>query len=110
MKTIEVFEHTLVELEQAVEEAYQSGGCTDIPCLIDSLSFFLPQIIHEDFGVDIEEQYRTKYRTLINVLFDVARISQYTGKLYLIDDEAVYSVLKALEPELYKQKLKELEG
>ena len=109
MKTIEVFEHTLVELEQAVSEAEATGECTDIPCLLDSLSFFLPQIIHEDFGVDLEEQYRTKYRALVNALLEAARISQITGKLYLIDDDSVYAVLRALEPQLYEAKCKELQ-
>ena len=108
MTNIEVFESDKRELERAVQIAERHGECTDIACLVSSLTFYLPEVLKEDFGHDKQTLIETKYNALLNVLFDVARLSSQTGQLYMVDDETIYTVLKALEPELYDKKVNEI--
>lgn len=56
-----------------------------------------------------EQEYKTKYETLLNIVLSVARLSSQTGRLYTINDEEIYTVVKALEPERYEARVKELE-
>lgn len=51
-----------------------------------------------------------KYNTLLNAVMHVARFSEITGKLYMVNDEDVYAVVQALEPERYEARCKELNG
>lgn len=53
-------------------------------------------------------EIKTKYETLLNVIMSSARLS-YHNDLYTVDDEAIYTVVKALEPERYEIRVKELE-
>lgn len=55
-----------------------------------------------------EQEYKTKYETLLNILFTTARLSTITRNLYTVDDD-VYAVVRALEPERYEARVKELE-
>lgn len=52
-----------------------------------------------------------KYEILLNAVLQVARISSLTSDrhLYTVNDEFIYAVVKALEPEKYEQRVKELE-
>ena len=54
-------------------------------------------------------EIKTKYETLLNIVLSVARLSSQTGRLYTINDEEIYTVVKALEPERYEARVKELE-
>ena len=54
-------------------------------------------------------EIKTKYETLLNILISAARLSSITHNLYTVDDEAIYTVVKALEPERYEARVKELE-
>lgn len=81
---------------------------TSVDDLVDSCLYFLPAVIAEDFGYQMQVEYRTKYKTLLNALFAVARKSTINGDLYAVDDEDIYKVLKALEPELYEAKQRAL--
>ena len=56
-----------------------------------------------------EQEYKTKYETLLNILFTTARLSTITRNLYTVDDDDVYAVVRALEPERYEARVKELE-
>ena len=51
MATVEVFESTKAEIEKAIEAVKSHGELTDEMCIMDSLIYFLPQIIKEDFGI-----------------------------------------------------------
>lgn len=55
------------------------------------------------------DEYKLKYLTLLNIIMAAARLSSITHGLYTVDDEAIYTVVKALEPERYEQRVKELE-
>lgn len=55
------------------------------------------------------DEYKVKYDTLLNIIFATARLSTITNQLYTVDDEDIYAVVKALEPEKYAQKVRELE-
>ena len=55
------------------------------------------------------DEYKLKYLTLLNIILAAARLSSITHSLYTVDDEAIYTVVKALEPERYEQRVKELE-
>ena len=50
-ETVEVFDSTKKELEEAIEKVKATGELTDMPCLLDSLVYFLPQVLKEDFGI-----------------------------------------------------------
>ena len=81
---------------------------TDPEDLVDSCLYFLPNVIKEDFGVDLNESYRVKYKTLLNAVLNEARKTSITGELYTANDEYIYATVKALEPDLYKKKQEEL--
>lgn len=81
---------------------------TDPEILVDACLYFLPEVIKEDFNVDIKESYRTKYKVLLNAVLNEARKTSITGELYTANDEYIYAAVKALEPELYKEKQEEL--
>ena len=55
------------------------------------------------------DEYKVKYETLLNIIFATARLSTITKSLYTVDDEDIYAVVKALEPERYAQRVTELE-
>lgn len=55
------------------------------------------------------DEYKVKYETLLNIIFATARLSTITHSLYTVDDEDIYAVVKALEPERYAQRVTELE-
>ena len=55
------------------------------------------------------DEYKVKYETLLNIIMEEARLSSITHSLYTVDDAAIYIVVKALEPERYEQRVKELE-
>lgn len=55
------------------------------------------------------DEISVKYETLLNVIFQVARLNNYSGNLYTVNDESIYTVVKALEPEKYEQRVKQLE-
>lgn len=55
------------------------------------------------------DEYKVKYETLLNIIFATARLSTITKSLYTVDDEDIYAVVKALEPERYAQRVRELE-
>lgn len=46
-----------------------------------------------------DDFYRAKYVTLVNAILNVARVSTHTGSLYTVDDEYIYKVVEAMEPE-----------
>lgn len=51
MATVEVSRSTKEEIDRAIEAVKAMGENTDEMCIIDSLVYFLPQIIREDFGI-----------------------------------------------------------
>lgn len=55
------------------------------------------------------DEYKLKYLTLLNIILASARLSSFTHSLYTVDDEAIYTVVKALEPERYEKRVKQLE-
>ena len=55
------------------------------------------------------DEYKTKYAILLKSILQNARLSTITFQLYTVDDEAIYAVVKALEPEKYEQRVKQLE-
>lgn len=55
------------------------------------------------------DEYKTKYEILLNSILQNARLSTITFQLYTVDDDDIYAVVKALEPERYAQRVKELE-
>lgn len=55
------------------------------------------------------DEYKLRYETLLNIIIASARLSSITHNLYTVDDEAIYSVVRALEPEKYEKRVKELE-
>lgn len=55
------------------------------------------------------DEYKVKYETLLNIIMAAARLSFITRSLYTVNDEAIYTVVKALEPEKYEQRVKQLE-
>ena len=57
----------------------------------------------------MSDEYKVKYETLLNIVFSTARLSTITHQLYTVDDDDIYAVVKALEPERYAQRVKELE-
>lgn len=50
-----------------------------------------------------------KYEILLNAIFQAARLNNYSGNLYTVNDESIYTVVKALEPEKYAKCVKELD-
>lgn len=55
------------------------------------------------------DEYKVKYEILLNSVLQSARLSTITFSLYTVDDEDIYAVVKALEPERYEKRVKELE-
>lgn len=57
------------------------------------------------------DEKAVKYEILLNAVLQVARISSLTSDhhLYTVNDEFIYAVVKALEPEKYEQRVKQLE-
>ena len=55
------------------------------------------------------DEYKVKYEILLNSVLQSARLSTITFSLYTVDDEAIFAVVKALEPERYEKRVRELE-
>lgn len=55
------------------------------------------------------DEYKVKYEILLNSVLQSARLSTITFSLYTVDDEDIYAVVKALEPERYEKRVRELE-
>lgn len=55
------------------------------------------------------DEYKLRYETLLNIILASARLSSIKHNLYTVDDEAIYTVVRALEPERYEKRVKELE-
>lgn len=88
---------------------------TDMGVLISSCLYYLPEVIKKGWDDDLTISYRIqykalliKYKALVHTILDAARISS-RGELYTVEDERIYTVLKAVEHEMYEEKVKELE-
>ena len=77
--------------------------------VVDGCLYYLPYMMKNEEGYDYGIELRAKYKTLLNAIFEAARVSQTTGAMYTVDDEKIYAVLQALEPELYETHRKEIE-